>query len=195
MMVGMVAPGEPSEQLESEILGRAGPAADAAIEVGDGDRRLRCSFEDMMRYHGGGSPGGVAHAFKVMQRGFPLLDSGEVPQRHEIAVATAFAGPGARDAFEFVTRAVTDGRYVVQAELAREERGLALERFVFVLRYRGQVVTLALREGFVSDEFIHLARGERTPEQEARLTQLKQEMADRVMASPAAEVYDATPGA
>lgn len=176
-------------ELESEILGWSGSAA---IEVREGDRPLRYSFEDMLRYHGGGSPGGVAHAFKVMELGFPLLDGGAAPQRREISVTTAFGGPGARDGFELVTRAVTEGRYAVQPELARVQRGVALERFVFQLTHRVRTVTLSLREGFVTDEFIHLARSERSPEQEARLTNLKQEMADRVMASPAGDVYDAT---
>jgi hypothetical protein len=55
------------------------------------------------------------------------------------------------------------------------------------------VVTLAVRPGFVADELIALARLEaRTPAQDARLETLKDEMAKRVMAAPAAEVYDAT---
>ena len=62
---------------------------------------------------------------------------------------TAFAGPGARDGFELVTRAVTDGRYTVDPALARPERGTTLERFVFRLGYRDRAVTLAVREGFV----------------------------------------------
>lgn len=58
----------------------------------------------------------------------------------------------------------------------------AVERFVFRLGYRERSMTLALREGFVTDEFIDLARtDERTTEQERRLDVLKQEMAERVM--------------
>ena len=73
-------------------------------------------------------------------------------------MATAFGGPGARDAFELVTRAVTDGRYRVDTALARPERGWTRERFVFHLRYRGREVVLGVREGFVSEEFLTLAR-------------------------------------
>ncbi len=165
-----------------------------AITVLERGHRLEFAFDAMISYHGGGSPGGVAHAFKVMERAFQLLDGGAPPQRHEIVVTTAFGGPGARDGFEFVTRAVTEGRYVVEPGLARAERGVALERFVFALTYRDRTVRLSLREGFVTDEFIELARSERSPEQEARLTDLKQEMANRVMASRADDVYDVTPG-
>ena len=164
-----------------------------AIEVVDGGRDLAFSFDDLRRYHGGGSPGGVAHAFKVLERALPLLGPEGSCERREIAVDTAFGGPGARDAFEMVTRAVTGDRYRVDPGLARPERGRALERFVFRLSYRGRATTLAVRHGFVTDEFIDLARTEgRTPGQERRLDVLKREMADRVMARPAAEVYDAS---
>jgi hypothetical protein len=106
-------------------------------------------------------------------------------------VRTAFGGPGARDAFELVTRAVTGDRYVVDRALARPERGRAMERFVFELGYRDRSATLVVREGIVPDEFIELARTDaRSAEQEARLDQLKLEMVERVMSSPAQDVYD-----
>ena len=162
----------------------------ASIEVIERGRPITFSFDDMLRYHGGGSPGGVAHAFKVLERALPLLNPDGVCERREIVVETAFGGPGARDAFELVTRAVTGGRYRIDESLARPERGRTLERFVFRLSYRDRSVTLELRDGFVTEEFIDLARtDERTPEQEQRLDTLKQEMADRVMATPADAVY------
>ena len=162
----------------------------ATIEVTDRGRLLAFSFEDILRYHGGGSPGGVALAFKLLERALPLLDPDAPCERREVIVETAFGGPGARDAFEMVTRAVSEDRFRIDASLARPERGRALERFVFRLTYRGRNVTLELQAGFVSDEFIELARtGNRTPEQEQRLDVLKQRMADHVMAHPADEVY------
>lgn len=150
------------------------------------------TFEDLMRYHGAGSPGGVAHAFKVLERALPLLSPDEPPERREIAIRTAFGGPGVRDAFELVTRAVTEGRYSVDPELARPQRGRAMERFVFELTHRGRQVTLTVREGFVTEEFIDLARTEpRSQDEERRLDRLKLEMAERVMGAPAEAVYDA----
>jgi hypothetical protein len=162
------------------------------IDVLDEGRPLSCSFDDILKYHGFGSPGGVAHAFKVMERAWPELSPGGAPpERREITVATAFGGPGARDAFEFVTRAVTGERYVVDAALARPERGRTLERFVFRLGYRERTVTLLLRDGYVADEFIELARrDDRSVDDETRLAALKPEMADRVMAARAEHVYD-----
>ena len=148
------------------------------------------TFEDMLRYHGSGSPGGVAHAYKVLERALPLLAPDGLPERREVTVRTAFGGPGARDAFELVLRAVTGNRYTVDQALARPDRGRAAERFVFVLAHREQEVTLAVRDGFITAEFVDLARlQQRTPEQEMRLTALKAEMAERVMAASAEAVY------
>jgi hypothetical protein len=163
----------------------------STLAVLDGGQTLEFSFADLMRYHGPGSPGGVAHAFKVLERAFGVLAPDEPPQRRELTVRTAFGGPGARDGIELVTRAVTQDRFTVDRALARPERGRELERFVFEIGYREQSVTLLLRDGFVKPEFIDLARADsRSPEQDARLDELKAEMAERVIGSDAAEVYD-----
>jgi hypothetical protein len=89
---------------------------DSAIVVVERGEPIAFSFADLMKYHGPGSPGGVAHAFKVMERALPLLDPEGPPERRAISIETAFAGPGARDAFEMVTRAVTEERYAIVPE-------------------------------------------------------------------------------
>lgn len=163
----------------------------ADIEVAEAGTVLSFSFADLMRYHGPANPGGVAHAYKVLERALPLLSPVDPPERREVETRTAFAGPGARDAFELVTRAVTGDRYVVDSGLERPDRGRTLERYVFRLRYREIGVLLALRDGFVTDEFITLARQDgRSPAEELHLAVLKQEMADRLLAKQAIEVYD-----
>jgi hypothetical protein len=49
-----------------------------------------------------------------------------------------------------------------------------------------------VREGFVSEEFLTLARtADPAPEQTARFDDLKRAMAQRVMATPADAVYEA----
>src|SRR4051812_6757989 len=101
------------------------------LAVLDRGARLEFGFDDLMRYHGPSSPGGVAHADKVLELALPLL--GDPPERREVEVATAFGGPGARDGFELVLRAVTEGRYAVGPGLARPARGWTRQRFVFRL--------------------------------------------------------------
>jgi hypothetical protein len=72
-------------------------------------------------------------------------------------------------------------------------RGETLARYVFVLTYRETTVRLQLRDGIVRGEFIALGRkADRSPEDELRLTYLKQEMAQRLLAMGATEVYDVT---
>lgn len=166
----------------------------SALTILDHGDPVTITFEDLLKYHGRGYVGGVAHGFKVMERAFDLLSPGGAPERYRITIDTAFPGPGARDAFEMVTRAVTGGRYRVDAGLAPPEtlespRG----RYFFRLGYEGRTVDLTLRPDIVRDEFIELARrGAATPEEEARLAWLKGDMADRLMGLPAAEVYDAS---
>jgi hypothetical protein len=159
------------------------------VEVTDRGRTLAFSFEDVLKYHGGGSPGGAAIAFKALACALPVLGAGIPPQRREIVIETPFKGPGARDAFECVTRAVSDGRYRIDPALERPDLGRARERFVFRFAYRDNTTTLTLNDGFVTDEFIDLARTDRRDSaQEQRMDALKADLAERVMSSD--EVFD-----
>jgi hypothetical protein len=161
------------------------------IEVLERGRTIAYSFDDLMKYHGPGSPGGVAVAFKVLQRGLALLSPEGPPVRRNISVRTAFGGPGARDGFEAVTRAVTGDRFTHDPDLARPERGRVVERFVFKLGLADRSVTLLLREGYVTEEFIDLARKDgKSDEEKARLEVLKGELAERVMGADADDMFD-----
>ncbi|WP_194813395.1 hypothetical protein [Nocardia sp. XZ_19_385] len=161
-----------------------------SLTVCEGSTTLEFTFEELMKYHGPGYPGGVAHGFTAMRVALPLL--GTSVNRREVKVRTAFRGPGGRDSIEMVLRAVTEDRYTVTAELEKPERGTALERYVWEFDYRGDVVTVQLRDdGFVVDEFIVLSRKpSRTEEEEAHLAQLKLEMTDRLLSRDAQEVYE-----
>lgn len=152
---------------------------------------LEFAFEDALRYAGPHSPAGVAVGFKALQRAFDLLSPAAAPERRAVTIRTPFRGPGARDCFELVTRAVTDGRYTVDRTLLRPDRGRLLEDFVFELSLDGATVTLLLRDGFVTDEFIDLARTDhRTAAQELRLDALKADLAQRVLAARTDEVFE-----
>ena len=161
------------------------------LTVLEDGRPIVFTHDDIIAYHGYGFPGGVAHGFKAMERALPLLDPGHAPERREIKIRTPFRGPGARDAFELVTRCLTENRYTVDPALAKPERGDLLKGYVFIFEYRGTSVTLQITPGHVRPEFIELGRmPDRTPAQEERLTFLKGEMAERLMALPASELYE-----
>lgn len=165
--------------------------ASAQLEILDRGHLIVFSFEDLLKYHGRGAVGGVAHGFKMLERGLPLLADGKPPERGDVSVETAFGGAGARDAIEMVTRAVTGGRFSYEPDLAPQAPVAPIGRYFFrLIHTNGTAVDLTLRPGLVLDEFTELAtRGPATPEEEQRLEQMKQEMAARLMALPAAEVY------
>ena len=161
------------------------------IEVHEDGVPLAFSFQEMLRYSGPGSPGGVALGFKLLERALPLLDPDGPVDRRKVELTTAFRGPGARDACELVTRGLTDGRYVIDLGLERPERGPTLESFAFQAGYRGRRLSLLLREGNVTDEFVALARrDDRTEAEEEHFFALKQQTADLLMSRPATEVFD-----
>ena len=164
---------------------------DETILVEELGQLLEFSYTDMLCYAGPCSPAGVATAFKVMQRAFAALSPNQPPQRRSIMIRTAFGGPGARDGFEAVTRAFTDGRYTVDPALERPDRGRLLQSFVFQVTLAGRAATLLLRKGFVTVEFIDLAgKPDRDQADEAHLDQLKSQLAQRLLATPAEDVYE-----
>ncbi|MDQ6783424.1 MAG: hypothetical protein M3063_08285 [Actinomycetota bacterium] len=161
------------------------------VVVVDDATSLKFSFDEMLRYSGPGSPAGVALAYQAMRLAFPLLGPVGGIERREITIRTAFRGPGARDGFELVTRGVTEGRYVVDGGLERPDRGATLEAFIFHLAYRDRAVTLLVREGIVTDEFVALARQEhRSSTDERRLSELKRVLKDRLLGNRPEDVFD-----
>ena len=166
--------------------------ATGSLEVLDHGEPLTIFYEDLVKYHGRSSIGGVALGFKVMERAFPLLDGGRAPERYDVTVDTAFAGPGTRDALEMVTRAVTGGRYTVDLTLRPDAPEAPDGRFSFRFGYRSNAVELVLRPGLVSNEFIAMARRpDRSPTDEVRLTGMKEELAALLMSRPAHDVFEA----
>ena len=164
---------------------------DATILVQELGQLLEFSYTDMLCYAGPYSPAGVAVALKVMQRAFAALSPNHPPPRRSVAIRTALVEQGARDGFESVTRAVTDGRYTVDLGLARPDRGKLLQNFVFQVSLAGRAATLLLRPGFVTAEFIELmSKVERPQAEESHFDRVKTELAQRLLATPAEDVYE-----
>ncbi len=164
------------------------------VDVLEKGTMLSFSYEELLKYHGVGYPGGVAHAFQVMRRAFPLLDGGKLLERREITLVTAFPGPGGLDAFEMVTRCVTDGRITVDKDLpeAANELESPHGRYYFRFSYRGRTVVVTIKPGFVKEEFVRLARKENlTPEEAETLVGMKKEMAARLLSAEAEDIYQA----
>ena len=161
------------------------------LMVLDGGEPVSISFDDVLKYHGRSSIAGAAHAFKAMERAFPLL-SPAPPERYDVTVEAGFPGGGARDAFEMVTHAVTGERFRLTSEPAPPAAPEAPGgHFFFRIGYRGVVVEVVARAALVPADFVEVAcRDAPTPAEAARARQLKEEMAERLLSLPADEVYD-----
>lgn len=164
--------------------------SNAVIAVLEDGQTLTFAHTDLTRFHGFSFPGGVAHAFKVMQRAFPALGKGELLERREIRISTPFRGIGGRDAFELVTRAWSDKRYNVDPSLERTGRG-SLSRYYFEISYRDSQVALQIRDGLVDDEFVYLEhKSGRSKEEDERLAVLKDKMSQTLLTAACEDVYD-----
>ena len=166
------------------------------IEIMDGGTLLGISYEDMIKYHGRFNIGGVAIAYRAIERGFAILSPGRVPDRTETGFFSGMSGSGVLDGAEMVMRARTRGTLVVDPELgaAGAAAGGCRGRFYFEVRVGRQAVGLVLKEGFVTAEFAGLAKGfndgSLNPEQLKRLQEVKEELAARIMDAPAGQVFD-----
>lgn len=164
-----------------------------ALAVLDGADTLYIEFNDLLKYHGLGSIGGVAIAFRLMAAAFAKLSPEAPIDRRSISILTAFSGPGAADAFEMVTRARSGNRYRVDTELdAPNAAAAAKGRYFFQFTTPQAACALGLREGVVFPEFIALVRqsvrGPLNAVATARLKELKFMLAAHVLALPEAEL-------
>lgn len=154
------------------------------------------SFEQMLRYHGGAHPGGVAVAFKVLEAAFPLVSHGEMPERDRIQLVVGVDGPGVVDGLECATRAFSRQRAIIERG-ARKGQAVCGEHFYFEVRHKGATVSLWLKEGTLTSEFLALAHktsgGLASEAEVARFDVLRHEMADRVIAAPPAELFEIGP--
>ena len=165
------------------------------ITVRENGKTIRISYEEIMKYHGVGYPGGAAYALKVMQRVFPLLDGGQPPERRELVIETAFTGKGGRDAFEMVTRCVSDGRYHVDSDMPEARSAVESPggHYYFRFRYRDKSIAAKLLPEFGHEEFNCIsAKTEKTPEDLQTLTRMRLELAERVLKAAPEAVYELT---
>jgi hypothetical protein len=158
----------------------------APLLVRDGRDVLAIGFDDLVKYHGRTSIGGVALAYRMMQAAFAALSPGVPPDRRAISILTAFPGPGAADSFEMVTRCRSENRYRVDTALdAPGAAAAATGRFFFQFAAPGGDVAFGVRDGVVPAEFVDLVRKNTARPLEgherARLDELKRLLAEQVL--------------
>jgi len=130
------------------------------LSVLDQSEVIEMTFDDLKKFHGVKSICGLTVSFKVMQAAWDALASGAPIPRDELSVATAFPGPGARDGFEMVMRAVTREKYWIEKDVAPSDKiaEAAKGAYFFRITGNGQVVALGLKPEVVPSDFVPLRR-------------------------------------
>jgi hypothetical protein len=151
------------------------------------------TYEQMLAYHGQKHPGGVAVAFKALETALARLCPDGLPERDRIRLVVGVDGPGVVDGFECATRAFSRFRAVLDRSIRKGE-AVCGEHFYFEVHYKGAGVALALKDGTLGAEFQALAAkhssGTATPTEKASFDAMRRELADRVIATSGADLFD-----
>jgi hypothetical protein len=161
-----------------------------AISVGEEDV-IEITFPAVAAYHGQAALAMLAVTFQAIRGALGVLSPDVPPSRTDIMVVSGHPGPGVRDAFEFVTRAVTRGGYFV-------DRALPASRFVpgydisysFRVSLKDRTVETALRPDALPERFFALNfTKSRTAGEERELSELKRSIAKQVLQALPQELF------
>ncbi|MCC7273489.1 MAG: hypothetical protein IT561_12540 [Alphaproteobacteria bacterium] len=156
-----------------------------ALVVADGDRVHAITLADMEKYHGRNFFNGLAQAFQVMRAATERLGGGRPLDRRRVRLVLGLDPPGVLDGFEYLTRAFTDRRVVVDRRI-----GIGPESYdgfyYFEVQYEGRRIVMVLGDDVLPEGYTLLARrgfaGLLTADERARWNAGKQAIADRVLA-------------
>jgi hypothetical protein len=168
------------------------------VTVRDGDDTIRFVFADVEKYHGQGSIGGAAIGFKVVEAALGALFPDAPAPREALTIVSGHGGPGFRDAFELITRAVTRGAYTVDRDRqAGRLNPLSPTAYSFTfLVADGRAADVVMRDGIVPYRFYELwhlvGNGAAGAAERAELITVKRAVADDVIARPVAALFDVT---
>lgn len=161
------------------------------VSVEGEEEVITIGFDDVAAYHGQAALAMLAVTFQALRLAFATLSPSAPPRRSEITIVSGHPGPGVRDAFEFVTRAVTRNVYVVNRSLAegRLVPGADIS-YSFRISIAGRTAILELRPDALPERFFTLNfTPSRNAEQERELSALKRSIAENVLAKPAGELF------
>lgn len=172
------------------------------VRVKDFDDIIEIGYEDLLKYHGKQMLGGAALAFKIMLMTFPKLCD-EVPERGYFNFYSGIGqnGKGIIDATEMVMRVKTNNQLRLDLEYSDDKLGQVAPnggRYYFEIGYKEKLIKLYLREGIIPEEFMTYSRLankcklEGTPmtdEDQARLLELRHDLAKSIMASRPEDLF------
>lgn len=154
------------------------------VRVMGEEEPIEIGFDSVAAYHGQAALAMLAITFQGLRATLLKLSPSRVPERSGIAVVSGHPGPGVRDAFEFVTRAVTRKAYAVDRSL-REARlnPKADISYSFRITLDQRTVGAALRPEVLPARFFELNSmgAERSAAEGSEFSILKRQIASRVL--------------
>ena len=145
------------------------------IHIRDRGRALLLDYELFLDYHDGGALAGAAIGWRAMERAAQLLSEEQIWDRRALSVGARHAGPGVRDALEYVTRCFTRERFHAASEHGGAGPCGSAADFQFTVSDGRRVASLQLREGIVPAGFFAAVRACRAaPESEDARYQLSE---------------------
>jgi len=155
---------------------------------------IEIGFDAVAAYHGQAALAMLAVTFQALRLALGRLSPSSPPMRSAISVVSGHPGPGVRDAFEFITRAVTRNAYVVDRSLAegRLVPGANIS-YSFRITVADRTAILSLKPDALPQRFFALNfTPSRSHEQERELSGLKRSIAADVLAKPAESLFTVT---
>lgn len=170
---------------------------DIFVSVKDDFGTYRIAYEDAVKYHGRRYIAGVAIGFQCLRLALSELSPDAPADRSKIRFFSGMNGIGVRDTAEMVARCVTGGRYSVSTAAVAEDaapRTPGEGRFYFEVSAGTRTVRVRLKHGLVPDAFAPLAlkdgAGTITPEELARLQEIKEGIAAHVVRHDPRKIFD-----
>lgn len=172
------------------------------ITIRENEKLIDFHYEDLLEYHGGAMPGGVALAFRMLQWIFrDILQV--IPER---GACTFYSGLGSHgrgiiDTVKMVTGVEEDSTLGLDIAYSLDKTGPLAPgggRYYFEFGYSGKTVRLAVKDGAIPEEFFrcsaqaHAKRlaGEAISEEEtAHLRQLRTELSKAILEADSNDLF------
>jgi hypothetical protein len=173
------------------MLNRDRTASPTITVMGEEDP-IEITFEAVAAYHGQGALAMLAVTFRALQFALETLSPDRPAKRSDITIMSGHPGPGVRDSFEFVTRAVTRGVYTVNRSLpdARLMPTADLS-YSFRVMLGGKTAEIAVLPDALPARFFALTfNPKRTPEEDAEARRLRKSIAVDVLAASPDKLFE-----
>lgn len=146
--------------------------------------------EDLYRYSGPRSMIASALVFRLMQEAIRDLCPDEVPERKKFRIVSGHSGPGVRDGFEYLTRAVSDKRYKFDPSNPPPEAlpSAAKGYMFFIIQYKDKGMLYVLSSEIFGKEWFNAVRayqeGSETEEAHAAYLIFKNDLCGKILHLP-----------